>query len=112
MSHAAEINDDGLNTVAFALNLGLQLLHLVTVKGIRDILASNQHRQILVLPKAGLTRRMLIVAMVAIIVVYVQRRSEMVRSRKKEMSARMDIHKDMRESRMMGGFLRRCRKAL
>ena len=111
MSHAAEINDDGLNTVTFALNLGLQLLHLVTVKGIRDILACSQHRQILVLQKAGLTRRMLIVAMVAIIVVYVQR-SEMVRSRKEEMSARMVIHKDMRESRMMGGFLRRCRKAL
>lgn len=28
------------------------------------------------------------------------------------MSARMEIHKDMRESRMTGGFLRRCRKAL
>ena len=41
MSHAAEIHDDGLNTVTFALNLGLQLLHLVAVKGIRDILAWN-----------------------------------------------------------------------
>ena len=55
---------------------------------------------------------MLIVAMVAMIVVYVQRRSEMIGSRKEEMSARMDIHKDMRKSRMIGGFLRRCRKAL
>ena len=55
---------------------------------------------------------MLIVAIVAVIVVYVQKKLETTRSREEEMSARMDIHKDMRKSRMMGGFLRRCRKAL
>ena len=55
---------------------------------------------------------MLIVAMVAVIVVYVQKRLEMTRRKEEEMSARMDIHKDMRKSRMIGGFLRRCRKAL
>ena len=38
MGYAAEIDDDGLYAVAFALNLGLQLLHLVAVKGIGDIL--------------------------------------------------------------------------
>lgn len=39
MSHATEVDDDGLDTVAFALNLGLQLLHFIAVKGIGDILA-------------------------------------------------------------------------
>ena len=39
MGHAAEVDDDGLDTVAFALNLGLQPLHFVAVKGVGDILA-------------------------------------------------------------------------
>lgn len=41
MGYAAEIDNDGFDTVAFALNLGLQLFHLVAVEGIRDILASS-----------------------------------------------------------------------
>jgi len=38
VSNAAKIDDDGLNTVALAFNLGLQLLHLVAVEGVGDIL--------------------------------------------------------------------------
>ena len=38
MSNAAEIDNDGLNTVALAFNLGLQFLHLVAVEGVGDIL--------------------------------------------------------------------------
>lgn len=39
MGYTAEVDNDGLDPVAFALNLGLQLLHLVAVEGIGDILA-------------------------------------------------------------------------
>ena len=38
MSNAAEVDDDGLDTVAFTLNLRLQLLHLISIEGISDIL--------------------------------------------------------------------------
>lgn len=39
MSNAAEIDNDGLDTVALAFNLGLQFLHLVAVEGVGDILS-------------------------------------------------------------------------
>ena len=35
---AGEIDDDGLNAVAFAFNLGGNTFHLVTIEGIGDIL--------------------------------------------------------------------------
>jgi hypothetical protein len=34
LGDTAEIDDDSLDTIAFALNLGLETLHLVTIKGI------------------------------------------------------------------------------
>lgn len=37
LGHAAEVDDDGLDAVTFAFNLGLELLHLVTVEGVGDI---------------------------------------------------------------------------
>jgi hypothetical protein len=37
LSDAAQIDDDGLDTVALALDLGLQALHLVAVEGVGDI---------------------------------------------------------------------------
>jgi hypothetical protein len=37
LSDAAQVDDDGLDTVAFALDLGLQALHLVAVEGVGDI---------------------------------------------------------------------------
>lgn len=38
MSDTAQIDDDGLDAVAFAFDLGLNLLHLVAVEGIRIVL--------------------------------------------------------------------------
>ena len=38
MSDATEIGNDGLDTVAFALNLGLETLHLIAIEGIGNIL--------------------------------------------------------------------------
>jgi len=40
---AAQVGDDRLDAVAFALNLGLEPLHLVTVEGIGDILRQVSH---------------------------------------------------------------------
>lgn len=37
VGHVVEVDDDGLDTVALALDLGLDLLHLVTVEGILDV---------------------------------------------------------------------------
>lgn len=39
MSNIAQIDDDGLDTIALAFNLGLETLHLVTVEAVGDILA-------------------------------------------------------------------------
>ena len=39
MSDAAEIDNDGLDTVSFAFNLRLQALHLVAVERVGDILS-------------------------------------------------------------------------
>ena len=36
---AGQVDDDGLDAVAFALDLGLQALHLVAVEGVGDIAA-------------------------------------------------------------------------
>ena len=38
LGNAAEIDDDGLDTVPFALDLGLETLHLVAIEGIFLIL--------------------------------------------------------------------------
>jgi hypothetical protein len=37
VGNVVEVDDDGLDTVALALDLGLDLLHLVTVEGILDV---------------------------------------------------------------------------
>ena len=39
LGNAAEVDDDGFDTVALALNLGLQSLHLVAIEGVLDIAA-------------------------------------------------------------------------
>jgi hypothetical protein len=39
LSNTAQVDDDGLDAVAFALDLGLQALHLVAVERIGDIAA-------------------------------------------------------------------------
>jgi len=36
--NAAQVHNDGLDSITLALNLGLELLHFVTIKGVRDIL--------------------------------------------------------------------------
>jgi hypothetical protein len=61
VGYAAQIDDDSLDAVALAFNLGLELLHLVAVKGIRDILTgiSKVRKQ---RAKSHRTLRMLIVA--------------------------------------------------
>jgi len=41
VSNAAEIDNDGLDTVTLAFHLGLQFLHLVAVEGVGDILVSR-----------------------------------------------------------------------
>jgi hypothetical protein len=38
VSNAAEVGNDGFDTVTFAFNLGLETLHLVAVEGVGDIL--------------------------------------------------------------------------
>jgi len=38
MSDAAQVDNDSLDSVSLALNLGLDLLHLVPIKGVGDIL--------------------------------------------------------------------------
>ena len=40
VGNVAQVDDDSLDTVAFALDLGLHTLHLVAVEGIRDIPAN------------------------------------------------------------------------
>lgn len=37
MSDAAQVHDDGLDSVTLSLNLGLDALHLVAVEGVGDI---------------------------------------------------------------------------
>lgn len=67
LRNAAQIDDDGFDTVAFAFDLGLKTLHFVAIKRVGDILLRE-------LAKGGqflegkdlLTRRMLSVAMVAV----------------------------------------------
>jgi len=41
VSDTAQIDDNSLDTVAFTLNLGLNLLHLVAVKRIRIVLIQS-----------------------------------------------------------------------
>lgn len=41
----AKVDNDGLDTVAFSFNLGLQPLHLVAVEGVGDILFPVLARQ-------------------------------------------------------------------
>ena len=38
LSNTAEIDDDGLDTVAFAFDLGQEALHLVAIERVGDIL--------------------------------------------------------------------------
>ena len=38
LSHAAQIDNDSLDTVAFAFDFGQETLHLVAIEGIGDIL--------------------------------------------------------------------------
>lgn len=47
MSNIAQIDDDGLDTIALAFNLGLETLHLVTVEAVGDILAMSDRVHIL-----------------------------------------------------------------
>lgn len=37
VSNAAQVDDDGLDAVTLALNLGLDTLHLVAVEGVGDV---------------------------------------------------------------------------
>lgn len=39
VGNAGQVDDDGLDAVALALDLGLQALHLVAVEGVGDIAA-------------------------------------------------------------------------
>ena len=39
LSNTAQVDDDGLDAVALALDLGLQAFHLVAVEGVGDIAA-------------------------------------------------------------------------
>ena len=38
LSDVAQVDDNGLDTVTLAFNLGLKTLHLVTVEGVADVL--------------------------------------------------------------------------
>ena len=38
LSDVAQVDDDGLDTVTLAFNLGLKTLHLVAVEGVADVL--------------------------------------------------------------------------
>ena len=40
LSHAAQVDNDGLDAVALAFNLRLDFLHLVAVEGVGDIAAN------------------------------------------------------------------------
>ena len=65
LGDATEIDDDGLNTVAFAFNLGLQALHLVAVERVGDILILVSVGSRYSPRRKPHTRRMLMLAMVA-----------------------------------------------
>ena len=39
-SYAAQVDNDGLDAISLALNLGQKTFHFVAVKGIRDILVA------------------------------------------------------------------------
>ncbi len=65
MGNAAEVGNDGLDTVALALDLGLETLHLVAVKGVGHIL-QNELAGCRETGAVMLTRRMLTVAMIAV----------------------------------------------
>lgn len=41
MGNAAEVGNDSLDTVAFALDLGLEAFHLIAVERVGDILRSK-----------------------------------------------------------------------
>ena len=43
LRNAAEIDNDSFDAISFALDLGLQALHFVSIEGIGDILGYNQH---------------------------------------------------------------------
>jgi len=66
MSNTAEIGNDSLDAVAFALNLRLDTLHLVAVEGIGDILQCGLAGHAVNLQIRMLTRRILRVAMIAV----------------------------------------------
>jgi hypothetical protein len=38
LSDTAQVDDDGFDTVSFALNLGLKSFHFIPVEGIGDVL--------------------------------------------------------------------------
>lgn len=46
LSDAGQVDDDGLDTVALALNLGLETLHLVAIEGVADIAADVDERHV------------------------------------------------------------------
>ena len=46
LSDAAQVDNNGLDAVAFAFNLRLKLLHLVAVEGIGDILRQSSKQLI------------------------------------------------------------------
>ena len=74
MCNAAEVCNDGLNTIAFALDFGLQTLHLVAVEWVGNILqcvSKNKQGYIV----ESLTRRMLTVAMIAVLMLEIQKAS-------------------------------------
>ncbi len=66
MSNAAEIGNDSLDAVSFTLNLGLDTLHLVAIKGVGDILEGGSTFYADDCQVRMLTRRILRVAMIAV----------------------------------------------
>ena len=46
LSDAGQVDNDGLDTVSFAFNLGLETLHLVAIKGVADIAADVDERHV------------------------------------------------------------------
>jgi len=46
LSHARQVDNDGLDTVTLALDLGLDPFHLVTIEGIADIAADIDERHV------------------------------------------------------------------
>lgn len=67
MSNACQIHNDCFYTIAFAFNLGHDLLHLITIEWIGDILDTTRQYTSSSLQREKLTRRMLILDMMNVV---------------------------------------------